>query len=144
MFRTVRLAALQDAPWAFGSKYESEVRADEENWRYRLAHRNQLVAEADGKVVGTAAGIASDDGTAALISMWVAPGSRGRGVGEMLVRAVLAWARDAAYRAVRLWVAEGNGPAERLYLRCGFVRTGATQPIFPGEPPAEFEMELVL
>ena len=102
------------------------------------------MAEADGEVVGTAAGIASDDGTAALISMWVAPGSRGRGVGEMLVHAVLDWARDAAYRAVRLWVADGNGAAERLYLRCGFVRTGATQPIFPGEPPKEFEMELVL
>jgi GNAT superfamily N-acetyltransferase len=144
VFRTVRLAALKDAPWAFGSKYEREVRAEEENWRSRLANRNQLVAEVDGKVIGTAGGIAADDGNAALISMWVAPGSRFRGVGEALVRAVLEWARDGAYHAVRLWVADGNGAAERLYRRCGFVPTGATQPIFPGEPRMEFEMELVL
>jgi GNAT superfamily N-acetyltransferase len=120
------------------------VQADEENWRHRLANRNQLVAEAAGEVVGTAGGIASEDGNAALISMWVAPSSRGRGVGEMLVRAVLDWARDGSYVAVRLWVADGNAAAERLYRRCGFVRTGATQPVFPEEPRMEFEMELVL
>ncbi|MGA8923069.1 MAG: GNAT family N-acetyltransferase [Candidatus Dormiibacterota bacterium] len=144
VFRAVRLAALKDAPYAFGSKYEREMLADEDNWRRRLAVRNQLVAEVDGNVVGTAGGIASDDGYAALISMWVAPGARGKGVGEMLVHAVLDWARDEAYPAVHLWVADGNGSAERLYRRCGFVRTGATQPIFPEEPRMEFEMEVVL
>lgn len=135
---------MQDAPYAFGSKYEREVRATEDRWRQRLAGRSQFVAEVDGSVAGTAGGIASDDGYAALISMWVAPSARGKGVGEMLVRAVLGWARDEAYPGVRLWVTDGNVAAERLYLRCGFDRTGATQAVFPGEPRMEFEMELVL
>lgn len=118
--------------------------ADEDNWRHRLAGTSQFVAEVDGNVAGTAGGIASEDASAMLISMWVAPAARGTGVGELLVQAVLDWARDEGYPAVRLWVTEGNVAAERLYLRCGFVRTGATQPVFPGEPRMELEMERVL
>ena len=135
---------MKDAPYAFGSKYEREVNAGEDKWRSRLAGRSQFVAEVDGDVAGTAGGIASDDASAELISMWVAPSARGKGVGEMLVHVVLDWARDEGHPAVRLWVTEGNVAAERLYLRCGFARTGAAQPVFPGEPSMEFEMERVL
>lgn len=135
---------MKDAPHAFGSKYEREVHAGEDKWRSRLAGGSQFVAEVDGEVAGTAGGIASEDASAMLISMWVAPAARGTGVGELLVQAVLDWARDEGYPAVRLWVTEGNVAAERLYLRCGFVRTGATQPVFPGEPRMELEMERVL
>ncbi|HUZ85920.1 MAG TPA: GNAT family N-acetyltransferase [Candidatus Baltobacterales bacterium] len=144
VFRAVRLAALKDAPYAFASTYEREIRAGEDDWRRRLAGRCQFVAEVDGEVAGTVGGIASDDGGAALISMWVAPSARGRGVGESLVHAVLDWARGEGHPAVCLWFAEGNVAAERLYLRCGFVRTGVTQPIVPGQPRMEFEMEHAL
>jgi GNAT superfamily N-acetyltransferase len=140
VFREVRLAALQDAPHAFGSTYEHEVTAGETSWRERLANRAQLAAEMDGEIVGTAAGIASEQGSAALISMWVAPRARGRGVGAQLVNAVLDWARDQGHSSVFLWVADGNAVAERLYERCGFIRTGAVQPVHPGEPRVEFEM----
>jgi GNAT superfamily N-acetyltransferase len=137
----VRLAALKDAPYAFGSKYEREVHTDEGAWRTRLVGRTQFVAELDGMVVGTAGGIASDDGNAALISMWVAPSARGKGAGNRLVHAVIEWARQEGYPGIRLWVTDGNDAAEKLYLRCGFRRTGATQRVFPGEPRMEFEME---
>ena len=141
MFREVRLAALLDAPYAFGSTYEREVGADEDNWRTRLGGRAQFVAELDGKVVGTAGCIASDDTTsAALISMWVSPGARGKGAGEALVNAVLDWARNEGFVAVFLWVTVGNAPAEKLYARCGFTRTGATQPVRPAESRMELEM----
>ena len=112
----------------------------EENWRERLARRPQFAAELDGEIVGTAAGIATDEGNAALISMWVAPNARGQGIGARLVSAVLDWAKGEGYTSVTLWVTDGNLAAERLYLRCGFTRTGAVQPVHPGEPRAESEM----
>jgi GNAT superfamily N-acetyltransferase len=140
VFREVRLAALQEAPYAFGSTFERERGAEESSWRERLGNRAQMVAEVDGGVAGTAGGIASDGTSAALISMWVAPLSRGRGVGASLVNAVVDWAKKEGYDSVFLWVTEGNEVAERLYVRCGFVRTGQVQPVHPGEPRVEYEM----
>lgn len=136
----MRLAALQDAPLAFGSTFERERAAGETSWRERLANRAQLAAEIDAEIVGTAAGIASDEGSAALISMWVAPPARGKGVGARLVNAVLDWASSEGYSSIFLWVTDGNAVAERLYERCGFTRTGTVQHVHPGEPRVEFEM----
>jgi RimJ/RimL family protein N-acetyltransferase len=144
LFREVRLAALRDAPYAFASTLEHERTVDEEHWRERLANRAQFAAVLDGEIVGTAAGIDSDKKIAALISMWVAPRARGKGAGQLLVDAVLDWARKAGYGSVSLWVADGNKAAERLYLRCGFTRTGVVQPIHPGEARAEYEMSKLL
>lgn len=142
MFRGIRLASLKDAPYAFGSTYEREIAADEADWRTRLGSRAQFVAELAGEdgVAGTAGGITSGDGSAALISMWVRPASRGKGAGDALVEAVLEWARAEGHPAVRLWVTNGNEAAERLYARHGFARTGAVQPVFPDQPRMELEM----
>ncbi|HEY1419829.1 MAG TPA: GNAT family N-acetyltransferase [Candidatus Dormibacteraeota bacterium] len=135
----MRLTALQDLPLAFGSTYEREVQADEPDWRRRLEGRAQFVVELDGRVAGTAGGI-HEDSYVALISMWVAPEARRKGAGEALVTAVLDWARHEGRHEVRLWVVDTNIAAQRLYARCGFVATGATQPVFPGEPRMELEM----
>ncbi len=73
--------------------------------------------------------------------MWVAPRARGTGVSDRLVRAVLDWAVAGGHRVVRLEVAERNSHAEGLYLRNGFVRTGVSGPIAPGDARRELEME---
>jgi GNAT superfamily N-acetyltransferase len=140
-YREVRLAALRDAPYAFSSKWENEVKLGQEQWQHRLSARSQFVAMAQGAVAGTVGGTVLPGGMAAeLISMWVRPGARGKGVGDRLVAAVLDWAVTAGLDEVRLWVTTGNEAAERLYARCGFKRTGAEQPVRPGEPLTEFEM----
>ncbi len=96
-------------------------------------------------MVGTAGGIAVETGDAAeLISMWVRPDHRRGGVGGRLVASVLDWARSAGFDQVRLWVADGNGAAERLYASCGFARTGKVAPVRAGEPQQELEMALSL
>ncbi|MFI5284343.1 MAG: GNAT family N-acetyltransferase [Candidatus Dormibacterales bacterium] len=140
----MRLAALKDAPYAFGSTYEREIVAPQDNWRERLAKRAQFVARLDGEVAGTAGGYVSDEGITELISMWVSPGARGRGVGDALVDAVVAWAHEENKPALRLWVASGNDPAEHLYARHGFKPTGLVKPIHPGQERMEFEMMLRL
>jgi ribosomal protein S18 acetylase RimI-like enzyme len=127
LYRAVRLAALADAPEAFGSTLGREQAFTEDRWRERLAKRNQFVAEDGGETCGLIGVIPVGPGIAELVSMWVRPTTRGRGVGDLLVLAALRWASDHAFPKVQLWVAEGNDHAERLYARHGFHRTGPVQ-----------------
>jgi GNAT superfamily N-acetyltransferase len=132
-FREIRLAALTGAPEAFGSTLADTVRLAEVDWRRRLAGRAQFVVRQAGRAVGTVGGIV-ENGTPELISMWVDPDWRGRGVGDVLVSAVLSWARRAGYPVVRLWVTVDNPAAQRLYARHGFRPTGAVQPVRQDDP----------
>ncbi|WP_342746218.1 GNAT family N-acetyltransferase [Streptomyces pini] len=79
----------------------------------------------EGRPAGQASGVAEPGGsTAELISMWVGPGARGRGVGDALVRAVEEWARKAGAGELRLSVMPGNAHAAALYRRHGFEDMG--------------------
>ena len=141
-FREIRLAALRDAPEAFGSTAAEAQMLEEHEWRRRLEQRTVFMAEAANQRVGLVAGIGGDQpGEAELVSMWVAPAWRGRGVGDRLVEAVLGWAAREGFTRVRLWVAKGNTPAERLYARHGFDATGRSQPM-GGEKFALLEFEM--
>jgi GNAT superfamily N-acetyltransferase len=145
VYRAIRLASLQDAPYAFGSTYKAEVGASEDSWRHRLSDRTRFVAEVEGKVVGTVgAGPGEFDGAAALTALWVDPGFRSAGVGAALVDAVVDWAKGNGFNQVLLWVTEVNENAQRLYERHGFARTGRMIEVRPGEPAVEYEMAKVL
>jgi GNAT superfamily N-acetyltransferase len=135
----VRLAALKEAPYAFGSTYAREVDVPEATWRRGLESRTRFVAELDGEVVGTVSGGPGKSRTAsAVTAMWVDPRFRKRGIGDLLLVTVLDWARSRRYREVFLWVTDGNDSAERLYVRHGFVRTGGAEEVRPGQ--LEFEL----
>jgi GNAT superfamily N-acetyltransferase len=139
----VRLDALKEAPYAFGSTYERERDLDEATWRSRITRRSTFVAEVDGVVAGTVAtGDGDVAGASAVIAMWVDPRYRRRGVGDVLVKTVVDWAGERGYREMFLWVTAVNAAAERLYARNGFVRTGASQEVRPRE--LEYEMSRVL
>jgi ribosomal protein S18 acetylase RimI-like enzyme len=144
-FRAVRLAALAEAPHAFGSTLADELEMDEAAWRKRLAGRTQFVAREGGETVGMA-GVFRDGKNEAceLVSMWIAPSHRQRGVGRAIVERAIAHAREIGCDELRLLVAEDNPEAERLYARCGFVRTGIAGPIRPGEARMRVEMALAL
>jgi ribosomal protein S18 acetylase RimI-like enzyme len=128
-WRALRLAALATDPAAFGSRLADWQGAGdrEERWRGRLAlaGSHNLLAELDGVPVGMASGIPGEDpAVRELISMWVAPSARGRGVGDALVAAVVAWARAGGAAGIGLAVVVGNDAAVGLYSRHGFAFTG--------------------
>ena len=126
-WRRLRLAALAEAPYAFGSRLADwQGHGDrEERWRARLGIPGSfnVVAVLDGEPAGLASGVPAD-GAAELISMWVSPAARGHGVGDRLVQAVARWARQAGSEVLRLAVAQGNENAAGLYRRNGFQLTG--------------------
>jgi GNAT superfamily N-acetyltransferase len=141
LMREVRLAALSEAPYAFGSTYAREVAFTEETWRGRINERSvTFFAHTDSTdpvpadtVPAGLAGVYVEDGNPDLVSMWVRPCARGRGVAEVLVEAAASWAKTQDFGSLFLWVTESNAPARRLYDRCGFIPTGERQPL-PSDP----------
>jgi RimJ/RimL family protein N-acetyltransferase len=125
--RRIRLDALRTDPEAFGSTLEREESRPREDWLGWLSSRSAMfVAEDGGEPVGLAGGIVDDEepDRAVLVSMWVAPTSRGQGIGGALVAAVLDWAKASGKAEVMLHVIDGNAAAIALYERCGFAPTG--------------------
>ena len=146
LWRTLRLAALADAPYAFGSTL-AEWQGDgdrEDRWRARLSivGSHNVVATVDGEAVGMASGVpGGEDGDVELISMWVSPAGRGRGVGDALIADVERWARSKGATLLRLAVSDGNEAAATLYVRNGFVLTGELGDLMPDGVRRERVME---
>jgi ribosomal protein S18 acetylase RimI-like enzyme len=132
VWRAVRLAALADAPRAFGSSLDREEAFGEGEWRQWLDPASGLSAIAMlGEEVAGAVGGYTPAGadSVLLVAMWARPELRGRGIGDALVADVLAWAADDGWSTVRLRVADGNVAARRLFERNGFVTTGERSPL---------------
>lgn len=132
LWRELRRTALLEAPGAFGStlaEWSGEGDA-EARWRARLREvALNLVLVLDGVPVGMVSALApSADGVVELISLWVAPAARGRGVGDEAVRRVVAWASNKYPScSLMLSVKSDNDSARRLYERHGFVDAGPSQ-----------------
>jgi len=126
--RAIRLRALEDAPDAFSATMNEALTRSLEGWTRQVLELPTFVAVCDGIDVGMVRSAldARSPETAWLISMWVAPDTRRRGVGAALVDAVIGWARANGVTRVLLDVADHNTPAIELYTRKGFVPTGIT------------------
>nr|WP_202891782.1 GNAT family N-acetyltransferase [Kribbella shirazensis] len=132
-WRDLRLAALEEAPYAFGSQLADWVDATEDRWRERLSSPGayQVIASLDGTPAGMAAGFPGEEQTAELVSMWVAPSGRGKGIGNALMTAVEDWARGIGATTLKLSVVDGNDPAHNLYLRNGYADTDELGDLMP-------------
>ena len=142
IWRELRLAALAEAPTAFGSRLADWQGANEERWQERLSIPGSVnfVALLDGMAIGMVSGVPGDDCAPELISMWVSPAARGKGVGDRLVESVAQWARQLGAAVLRLAVAEDNEKAAALYRRNGFGDTGE----LAGPLPDGVRMERVM
>jgi GNAT superfamily N-acetyltransferase len=136
LFRSLRLAALQDSPDAFGETWESARASD---WSARTASgaactdRGVFVALAGEEAVGM---VFVRSGTppapAFLGGMWVHPQFRRHGVGRALVLRGLAFLRALGQHRVSLWVTEGHSDVLRFYRALGFHESGASASLRAG------------
>lgn len=111
---------------------------DEPTWWAELAGRPRR----DYVVLGTG-GIAAYGGVdhggevADIMTLAVAPGHRGQGLGDRLVEALLARAQDRGAGSVMLEVRADNEPARRLYARHGFREVSVRRRYYqPGDVDA--------
>jgi GNAT superfamily N-acetyltransferase len=146
LFRSMRLAALLDAPDAFTETYAEASARPADYWVERvrqsvLAEEAIIVFAQNSAVIGISAGYVRDPGVARLISMWVVPHARGSAASTALVEHVVDWARDVGCHAITLGVTETNAGAFRLYEKCGFHPTDEIKhPIRPGSHLSAVQM----
>lgn len=131
-FRALRLRALREEPEAFGSSWEEEHARPLEQTVARLQADGMTAFggfDDAGRLVGMVRlfrqdGVKSEH-KADIISMYVAPEVRGRGLGRMLLEAAIAQARATpGIEQLMLAVNATNVPARNLYLAMGFEPFG--------------------
>ena len=151
-YRDLRLRALADSSDAFGRTLPEEQDRSDAEWSNRLATGANsswnlpLVAEVDGKPIGLAWGRIEESkpDVANLYQMWVAPSHRRLGAGQMLLEAVIAWARARNVCYLDLGVTCGDSPARRLYARADFEPVGEPQRFRSGSELLGQQMRLKL
>ena len=145
--REIRLRALRDAPDVFSTTLEEYLSWPEERWTAQLRDLPTFVAVEQGRDVGMVRCAKDTELTSVawLVSMWVDPSVRSRGIGASLVDRVIEWARQNRIESLRLDVGDDNTPATRLYRSKGFTPNGnvGTMPP-PREHIREHQMELRL
>ena len=138
-WRMTRLRMLRDDADFFSTRYDDMVREPDRTWKEWIAEaaagtdKTLFVAEENGEWLGVVGAFGRvDPQEVQLISMWVDPRARGRGVARDLIRAVGTWAAARGSERVVLFVQEANEPAQQLYRRAGFRPTGDRAPAAGG------------
>ncbi len=96
-----------------------------------------VIARLDGRPIGCGALKVKERGIGEIKRMWVAPGTRGLGVGRRILEELEARARDFGLATLRLETNESLAEAQALYRSCGYVEVAP----FNDEPYAHHWFE---
>ncbi|MCC7642044.1 MULTISPECIES: GNAT family N-acetyltransferase [unclassified Janthinobacterium] len=122
--KSTRLAALLDAPTAFGASHASAAGFSDADWQQRATstpQRTFFLAFDGEQAVGLAAQVVAGNGECHLIAMWVHQEYRGMAVAQGLVDAVKQCAVNNGQPRLVLDVAPENARAAAFYQKQGFV-----------------------
>lgn len=147
--RDLRLEALRDSPGAYGSSHAAEATHADADWQELAGagakgdEQVAVVAVAGGRLMGMARGYL-ELSTAYLVSVYVTPAWRGRGIGTAVSREIVAWAREHGAKEVILGVSDWNQAARRVYEALGFAPNGVSRPLRSDPLVTLYEMRLEL
>ena len=128
LYRQMRLASLRDAPYAFGTTYDSALQRSSEFWRERAestAHGTDgvtFIAFSNAIPIGMSTLLRingqADEGE--LMQVWIAPEFRGTTAIWVLMDTIFRWARENDFRRIIAGVTRVNARALKFYIKYGF------------------------
>jgi GNAT superfamily N-acetyltransferase len=141
LYRELRIAALREAPYAFGTTLSEALAEDEETLGalvQQLARSDQragFVLYTEGQPAGLVGAFFEEgrEHRGFIRALWVAPAVRHLRGGELLVSAATRWLIDHGSTLVYAWVTDANVNAMQFYLRLGFTPSGDRQSL-PSNP----------
>jgi RimJ/RimL family protein N-acetyltransferase len=129
--RSLRLAALKDAPYAFGAKHEDELLISDSQWQDRLKYTHWCFVVADGVDIGLLAVDKADkdrNSDCWLSSWWINDAFRGQGVAELMMKWVIKLSQENDWKIIGLGVWPENLRARNAYKKLGFVEADKPLP----------------
>lgn len=123
LYRSTREAELALSGWPDGEKeafLTQQHRAQHHHYQAYYPNAERLILEQDGAPIGRLY-VDAWPLEFRIVDISLLPAARGQGLGEAILRDMIAWAQDQA-KGVSIHVEKFN-PARRLYLRLGFVVT---------------------
>jgi len=148
LYRELRIAALREAPYAFGTTHSAALAEDEATLDalvQQLAysdHRAGFVLYTEGQPAGLVGAFFEEapEHRGFIRALWVAPAVRHLRGGELLVSAATRWLIEHGSTLVYAWVTDANVNAMQFYQRLGFIPSGDRQTL----PSASDEWETLL
>jgi ribosomal protein S18 acetylase RimI-like enzyme len=132
-YRRLRLEMLRDSPSAFGSTYQDQQSLPDSFWQGRLEQAAQgehswlFFARSGSDLLGMIGAFREDADSlepsrrlATIISVYVTPAARGRGISNLLMDAILAKLVQCGFQRAQLGVTADQTAAVHLYQRFGF------------------------
>jgi GNAT superfamily N-acetyltransferase len=151
--RDIRLEALLDTPSAFATTFSEAEAFPDSLWQERATagavgkEQITVLAVSDERTVGMTVALGRPDSRhkiVPIVSVFVVPSERRKGVARRLLTTAQKWARDHGATRTSLWVEEENVPARRFYESIGYVATLDRQPIRSRPRTWEIRLERAL
>lgn len=137
LLRRLRVAALTDAPYAFGARLEdvlAQSLASFDTTASRHAYSDtstSFIAFVANEPVGMIGAFQEQQTPFRpfICSLWVDPTHRGTFVASALVHTASSWLKPFSEQGVFAWVADSNQRASAFYRKLGFIPTEEHQPL---------------
>lgn len=129
--RTLRLAALQTAPYAFGAKYEDEILKPVSSWQDRLKNTYWCFVTVNGEDIGLLAVDKAEKDRKSdcwISSWWLSEDYRGKGFPKLMLDWVESLCIDNGWKKIGLGVWPENKRAISAYIKLGFVAGSEPMP----------------
>ena len=140
VIRELRIAALTDAPYAFGSSLSEILNLPASSFEDDAVRHSSsdtstsfLLFKENSAIGMVGAFVESSSGRPFICSLWLSPLHRGSSLASKLVLTAIQWLQARGAQDIFAWVADKNVRAIGFYRKLGFIKAGDCQAL-PSNP----------